>query len=119
MIKSKTCQTKTGKFLSEYEIEADAWSAAEYEGKLRNIDLVPYLCSKCSRWHLSPKNRITPSRKCSYCSGRDRKPKESYRSKADAARRAEIIHQETGQSLKMYECKRGEGWHLTKDKSWL
>jgi hypothetical protein len=44
-------------------------------------------------------------------------PKNCYQSKEDATRRAEIIEQESGTSLSVYQCPDDETiWHLTKSR---
>ena len=108
MPKSKTCKGRDGQFLSEYYSEGDALSAAEHLAQQHGVKLKPYRCSKCEMWHLSPPDRITPSKKCSECH------KAAYKSKSDAERRADIIYREKGTSLRVYECPYGNGWHLTK-----
>ena len=114
-MKSDTCFAKnSGKPLSYYFTEFEAHSAAEYSKEYYGNELVPYECNKCGHWHLTPKNRLTPSRKCDWCTGSDGIPKDTYRNRKEALRRADIIYEEHGVELKVYECPRGEGWHLTK-----
>lgn len=116
-MKSETCFGKvSGEPLTEYYFEHDANDAAEYSKEMYGNDLVPYLCTKCEHWHLSPKSRQTPSKKCDECSGGDGTPKDSYRTKRDARTRADILYDEQGISLKVYQCKHGNGWHLTKSQ---
>ena len=112
--KSRTCiGKKTGKPLTEYDSEYEAREGADYANSRYQNDLVPYQCDDCDLWHLAPKNRQTPSDTCRHCSGKDGKPKESYHSRADAQRRADIVRQEQGASLSVYACEHGNGWHLT------
>jgi len=113
--KSKTCiGKKTGKPLAEYGTEDEAQEAALYANATYKRHLTPYLCSVCNRWHLSPVNRQTPSKKCTACVGGDGQPKDTYTSETDAKRRAAIIRKESGVSLRVYGCPYGNGWHLTK-----
>ena len=103
MGKSSTCTGNNGP-LSEFDSEADALYCIE---EMRINNLVPYKCQKCKKWHLSPKNRQTPSTKCNSCH------KDLYSTKAIALRRAEIIREEKGVRLSVYKCSYMEGWHLT------
>ena len=114
-MKSETCFGKiSGQPLSQYFDEHEAQNAAEYSKENHNNDLIPYKCDKCGFWHLSPKNRQTPSQKCNVCTAGDGTPKDTYRSYQEANTRSNIIYHEQGVELKVYECRFGNGWHLTK-----
>ncbi len=90
--KSETCFGKQSKEpLTEYDTEIEAEEAAEYANENYQRNLTPYQCSKCFLWHLGLKDRQTPSKKCRFCTGRDGNYKDSYLSKEDAQRRADII----------------------------
>lgn len=96
-----TCKSKrTGKPLAVFDSEADALSFMERKGIENQI---PYECRACQKWHLSPKERHTPSVHCDACG------KALYQTEQAAEQRAHII----GTSLRVYECPYGEGWHLT------
>ena len=112
--KSTTCNGSNGQPLTEYPSEATALEAAKYASKQYRSDLVPYRCSRCDYWHLSPRSRNTPSDGCSFCTSSNGEPKASYRSKRDAVRRAQIIREEKGLKLKVYACPHNRGWHLTR-----
>ncbi len=114
-MKSATCFGKaSGEPLTEYFLEYDAQAAAEYANQCYGHELVPYECSKCNKWHLSPKKRQTPSKKCNHCTGGDGHLKDSYESKNDAHTRADILLKEHSVNLNVYQCEYGNGWHLTK-----
>jgi len=114
--KSSTCTSKkTGKPLSVYTSEADAQESADYARSQYNSDMAPYKCRKCGQWHLSPKDRHTPSTKCRTCTGSDGKRKDLYSSETAAEKRAAILLKEQGVSLKVYKCLYSDGWHLAKD----
>ena len=114
-MKSDTCFGKmSGQPLSEYAEEYKALDAANYSREQFNNDLIPYQCDKCSFWHLSPKARVTPSKKCIKCTAGDGTFKDAYRTKSEAHKRANIIYDEGGINLNVYECEFGNGWHLTK-----
>lgn len=114
-MKSDTCFGKiSGQPLSVYFDEFDAQLAADYAKEMYGNDLTPYKCDKCHDWHLSPKTRMTPSKKCGFCTGADGNSKDTYRTKDEAKKRAKIIYEEHGRKLKVYKCKYGDGWHLTK-----
>ncbi len=113
--KSLTCMNRrTGKPLTEYDSEYEAIDAAEYVNRTYRLNLVPYKCHKCGLWHLSPKNRQTPSKKCYNCLDAAGAPKDLYRTREIAERRAEILYYEKGVSLNIYKCPYANGWHLTK-----
>lgn len=113
---SPSCNSrKTGRPLMEYDSKAEAKSAAKHANQnFAGANLVPYKCSKCGFWHLSPENRQTPSETCTTCRGTDGKLKESYTTERDALRRAGLLRKEMGVKLHVYECEHGNGWHLTK-----
>jgi hypothetical protein len=114
-MKSETCLGKrSGKALSQYFDEDEAKNAAQYSKKNYKQDLAPYECNKCGFWHLSPKARITPSKKCGSCTAGDGTYKDTYRTKKEANTRANIIYGEQRLDLKVYKCRYGDGWHLTK-----
>ena len=114
-VKSETCVgKKTGKPLTEYDSEAEAQEGADYANANYGRQLTPYQCDRCSKWHLSPKERQTPSSKCPVFTGSDGKPKDAYQSRRDAERRAAILRKEQKAVLQVYECEHGKGWHLTR-----
>ena len=118
MAKSTTCFKKDGEPLSYYDSEYEANKGASHVRYKYNLDLSPYQCSKCGYWHLSPKNRQTPSKECIYCTDSNGKHKELYETEEAAKLRAEIIEEEQGIKLKVYKCPEQEGWHLTKNNSY-
>lgn len=111
--KSHTCRSSKGEPLTEYPSRADASEGARYVAEHHRLDLVPYRCSRCQFWHLSPRGRNTPSDHCFFCTSSTGEQKARYRSKSDAVRRAEIIREERGLRLEVYRCPHGQGWHLT------
>lgn len=118
-MKSDSCFGKvSGKPLSFYYTEFESQIAAEYSKNIYGNELTPYECQRCSYWHLSPKARMTPSKKCNWCTAADGEYKNSYRTIKEARLRAKIIYEEQGIDLKVYECKYGEGWHLTKGRNY-
>lgn len=115
-MKSKTCVGKvSNKPLEQFHNEDEANKSAEYVHQRYGKIMVPYKCTKCSYWHLSPKSRQTPSFKCAYCTDSMGDYKSTYRSEAEAELRASIIYNDHRICLKVYECEFGHGWHLTKD----
>lgn len=117
--KSPSCTVKkTGRPLMEYDSKAEANSAAKHANQnYAENKLVPYKCSKCGFWHLSPEDRVTPSKTCTICRSSDGTLKESYATERDALRRAGHLRREQGVKLKVYECEHGNGWHLTKNEN--
>jgi hypothetical protein len=113
--KSASCKSaRTGAPLTEYDSEYEAQEGANYANSVYGNNLIPYQCDKCGLWHLSPKNRQTPSTTCRSCIDSNGYPKDLYRMEGDAERRAEIIYKEQGIRLKIYKCPYNNGWHLTK-----
>jgi len=113
--KSDTCFNKlNGRPLSEYYSKSEALESASYTKRKFGQNLIPYKCDSCGFWHLSPKNRQTPSTTCKYCTDRNGNYKELYQSKSDAEKRAKILARENHVKLKVYQCPYSDGWHLTK-----
>ena len=80
-MKSATCiGKKSGKPLTEYDSKQEALEGALHANSRYKQSLVPYHCSDCGSWHLSLKERQTPSEKCTHCTGRNGELKDSYRS---------------------------------------
>ena len=110
-----TCLAKkTGRPLSVYLSKAEAQEAARHVKKTYGHSLTAYRCDSCGQWHLSPKERQTPSQPCPHCRGSDGKAKAAYRTEMDARQRAKILAKEQGVNLTVYACEFGQGWHLTK-----
>ena len=115
--KSATCIGKTsGKPLTEYLSKGEAQEGANHAGSRYGRRLVPYQCGTCGLWHLAPENRQTPSTSCPVCTGVNGTPKDSYRNRQEAQRRADILRQEQGAALRVYACEHGYGWHLTRGR---
>ena len=115
--KSATCIGKTsGKPLTEYLSKGEAQKGADHAGSRYGRRLVPYQCGTCGLWHLAPENRQTPSTSCPLCTGANGTPKDSYRNRQEAQRRADILRQEQGAALRVYACEHGYGWHLTRGR---
>ena len=94
-MKSTTCVSRhTGRSVTEYHSEYQAKLGASYVSAEFGIEMTPYKCTKCGHWHLSPKQRQTPSSKCNTCTDRNGHNKELYVSKKAAGMRAEIIKKE-------------------------
>ncbi|MBC8196598.1 MAG: hypothetical protein H8E60_01790 [Candidatus Marinimicrobia bacterium] len=114
IIKSNTCKSNYGEFLSEYNTKYNAKEHSQYLKLDHDSELTPYKCNTCKKWHLSPKNRHTPSIICTTCTDGNKKPKELYFTKKGAQIRKTIILKEQKIKLKIYKCPNGDGWHLTK-----
>lgn len=106
-IHSSICVNSRGKPRRAYPDRSAAEAGAAHVLAAHGNRMVPYRCSRCSAWHLSPAERYTPSFYSSECS------KQAYESEHAAVRRAQILEQERGTRLRVYECPHGEGWHLT------
>jgi hypothetical protein len=113
--KSRSCRgSSSDGALTEYDTEREATEGAAFIKKKHKRTLVPYLCGRRSLWHLAPIGRQTPSTTCNSCVGGDGLPKEAYQTQDTAQKRANILRKERSVLLQVYECPRGNGWHLTK-----
>jgi len=117
-MKSNTCFSKRNdEPLSVYLSREEAEHSAAYENnRNRELELVPYLCGKCGKYHLSPKDRQTPSKTC-LCPDGEGNYKKLYETYEAAKRRADIRYSESEQKTKLYiyPCKYQFGYHLTKN----
>jgi len=117
-MKSTTCyNTRNGQPLHTYFSEGEALDGADYVKKKYGSVQEPYHCEKCGQWHLSPKDRQTPSKACVCCMGSAGTLKDLYETKEAAQARAKIIERERGITLTIYKCPHQNGYHLTQDKS--
>lgn len=116
--KSPSCKSnRSGRALNEYDTKAEAKAAARHANQhFAGNDLVPYKCRVCGFWHLSPKDRQTPSETCSKCRGADGTLKAAYTTENDARMRSKHVQKEQGVRLHVYQCEYGNGWHLTKQQ---
>ena len=112
MFDSDVCKKKDGSPLKTYESEYEAQEAIEYVKRQYGNEQVSYKCSRCSYWHLSPKERQTPNH-ISYCLDSNGKTRQAYPTYEAAKRRAEIIFDEKGIELFVYHCDQCNEYHLT------
>lgn len=111
----ESCVSKrTGRPLAAYEFEFEAESSAEHANLFSGQHFAYYRCRRCHHWHLTAKDRHTPSRPCDFCTDSSGSTKELYETKANAEVRADIIRRENHIHLRVYECPYQAGWHLTK-----
>ena len=116
---SNICKSKrTGKQLTKYQSQNDAFEAADYALDHYQNSMVPYQCNRCNGWHLCPKDRYTPSTTCNHCTDGNGRPKQLYLTYEAAQKRARLRYQEDGIRLNVYECCHNRGWHLTKNDLW-
>lgn len=101
------CLNREGRPRRNYLDQESASEGAHYALVAYGSRMVPYHCDRCGFWHLSPAERHTPGHRCHYCG------KQAYDSEGAAERRADILGQERGTSLRVYQCPYGSGWHLT------
>lgn len=115
--KSRSCRSKkTGKPLSEYLSEYEAQEGADYVKYAYKTDVIPYQCTQCKRWHLSPVKDIQNTI-CDYCVDQYGSLKDLYPTKQDAQKKIELLYQEQNIRLSFYKCPYYDGWHLTKRSS--
>jgi hypothetical protein len=113
--KSNTCFSKHNNSpLTTYSSGDEANDGANYSNREYGHNLIPYKCDNCNEWHLSPIDRSTKSTACDICTDSNGYYKDLYSTQDDAQQRANILHEERGVNLKIYECEYYDGWHLTK-----
>lgn len=106
---STCCSRRTGKPLMTYSSQREAAQQAQYSARAYQTYLEPYQCQHCNSWHLAP--RVPRFEHCDWCVGQNRQPKLTYPSEEIAVDQADRILSST--RLRVYECPRGVGWHLT------
>ena len=117
--KSTTCYGKhTKKPVTEYDTLQDATNGALHaKQRFGTGDMLPYLCSLCRKWHVSPMSRNTvsvPSDVVCGCLDSNGQPKQAYLDRNGASQRARILQQERRGTLSVYQCPtNGRVWHLT------
>lgn len=101
------CIGANGKPRKCYGDELSADIAAQHVLATHRKTVVSYSCRGCGAWHLTPKERYTPSHFCGQCG------KKAYDAEHFAQLRAELREHEGAGPLRVYECPYGDGWHLT------
>lgn len=104
----------TGKPLSAYDTEKEAKESAKYSKKEFKLDLYPYKCEKCGKYHLAPKaSKIDVQKNACSCTDTNGKPKALYATKKDAEKQR--VKSESEQKVKLYifKCPEKKGFHLT------
>jgi hypothetical protein len=91
---------------------SSAQSHSDYISEMYGNKMIPIKCDKCSEWHVVSKKHHTPSTTCDDCVDRKGNKKESYRTEAEAEKRAKIIQQQRNVDLDVYPCPYQNGWHL-------
>ncbi|MDR0453314.1 MAG: hypothetical protein LBH05_00715 [Deferribacteraceae bacterium] len=112
--KSGCCFKRNGEPLTSFYSEYEAVDGARHVKIEHGTELTPYQCSVCNYWHLSRKDRQTPSKVCKYCVDSHKQPKQLYLTESSAKTRSEILEKEKGTMLKIYKCPYQKGFHLTK-----
>jgi hypothetical protein len=107
------CSRSTGRPLMAYASEYEAKYQAEYSARVHQTTLSAYRCRTCSCWHLAPRLSRVVLGECYQCCGRDGRSKVIYPTEDDAMESARRIGANGGESLRVYECRYSEGWHLT------
>lgn len=112
---AKACISKTtGKALSAYDTEKEAKESAKYSKKEFKIDLYPYKCENCGKYHLAPKeSKISVKQNACSCTDTNGKTKALYATKKDAEKQRIKSEEEQKVKLYIYKCQDGKGYHLT------
>lgn len=104
----------TGKELKAYSTKKEAEESARYSKKKYNMDLYPYVCDKCGKYHLAPKSsKINVKHNACSCRDSNGNPKALYGSKKDAQKQLEKSQKEQHVKLRIYKCPEKHGYHLT------
>ena len=111
--KSTTCFSVNDTPLSYYYSEKEAQESADYQNLQNRSKLIPYVCSRCGKYHLKPREFYC-QKKDSECSCLDHNgnKKSAYLTKESAEKMASI-RARAGICLTVYPCPYGNGWHLT------
>jgi len=111
--KSSTCFSKNGP-KTEYDSEEEALEAADYLSENKDLDMYPYQCKNCKKWHLAPKDsKIDFVDNGCFCKDSQGGDKRLYKTKEDAEKQRIKSQAEKGITLYVYECPEHRGWHLT------
>lgn len=104
----------TGKPLSAYDTEKEAKESAKYSKKEFKLDLYPYKCEKCGKFHLAPKaSKISVQKNACSCTDTNGKPKALYATKKDAEKQLTNSEKEQHVKLYIFKCPEKKGFHLT------
>lgn len=104
----------TGKPLSAYETEKEAKESAKYSKKEFKLDLYPYKCENCGKFHLAPKaSKINVQQNACSCTDTNGKPKALYATKKDAEKQRVKSEEEQKVKLYIFKCPEKKGYHLT------
>ena len=105
---------KTGKPRSAFRSEKEAWKSAEYEKRTRGVELYPYKCERCGKYHLAPvADRINLVKKACGCVSSSGESKILYSTFRDVLKAKNKIQTEKNISLSIYACPEKRGFHLT------
>lgn len=111
---AKCISKSTGKELAAYETEKEAKESAAYSKKNFKLDLYPYKCETCGKFHLAPKDsKIDVKHNACSCTDSNGKPKALYGSKKDAEKQREKSEKEQNVKLYIFKCPETKGYHLT------
>lgn len=111
---AKCVSKATGKPLSAYETEKEAKESAKYSKKEFKLDLYPYKCENCGKYHLAPKeSKIKVEQNACSCRDTNGKPKALYATKKDAEKQQANSEKEQKVKLYIYKCPDKKGFHLT------
>ena len=112
--KSSSCFTSEGKPRSEYETEWEAQQSADYQRSANGIDLYPYPCTKCGKFHLAPvESKINVVNFNCGCTDSNGRKKELYETRDDAQKVADARMKKGSGPLFVYPCESRRGFHLT------
>lgn len=111
---AKCVSKATGKPLSAYETEKEAKESAKHSKKEFKLDLYPYKCENCGKYHLAPKeSKIKVEQNACSCRDTNGKPKALYATKKDAEKQQANSEKEQKVKLYIYKCPDKKGFHLT------
>ena len=116
--KSGTCISRNGTPLSVYNSFSEAQESADFQFSRNRIQLIPYSCPVCGKFHLKPEEFYCKKiiSRCS-CTDHNGHRKDCYATRKDAEKMVSI-RSKTGITLYVYPCPQGNGFHLTSRKGY-
>lgn len=118
MAKSKTCfRSFDDKPRAEYRSRILAARGVIEARRNYGHELQPYECRKCGWWHIGPPGfsaRGSRPELCAYCTSAADEAKYCYSTRAEAETVAAERESRGAETLDVYPCEHGCGWHLTK-----
>ena len=114
-LKSETCFSKDNKPLTYYETMEDALKGAKFLSEKINKTMKPYICDKCGKFHIKPKETFFNKNNNNNCSCVDHlgNKKDAYSTKLDAEKLINLRKDNNNIDLYIFKCPENNGYHIT------